>query len=156
MYLVPRHEVRQSHYCRQLWHGTRYSEMSGGGHFGSYWVSRKKPTRYFPRINRPGSSNLSPFLTQSSLPETDKSKDPLLISKPLTEKKPGSPHESDRIVHTRSGYKCSAKFLNIKSKTCFCFLIVYFKLVKVKLLMRKRLLLIAVRIAVRRRRSQLK
>ena len=22
MYLVPRHEVKQSHYCRQLWHDT--------------------------------------------------------------------------------------------------------------------------------------
>lgn len=78
-----------------------FSEMSGGGHFSSYWVSRKNPTRYFPSINRPGSLNLTPFLTQSGLPETDKSKDPLLVSKPLTEKKPDSPHESDRIVHTR-------------------------------------------------------
>ena len=75
--------------------------MSSGGHFKSFWCSRKK-RQYFPTINRLGSVNLSPFLTENSLPETDKSKDPLLVSRPASNKTEEIARETDRIVHTRS------------------------------------------------------
>ena len=76
-------------------------EMSGGGHFKSYWISRKTP-KYYPNIVKVGSTNLSPFLEKSTLPDTEKSKDPLLVSKPVTNKEENIVHESDRIIHTRS------------------------------------------------------
>ena len=74
--------------------------MSSGGHFKSYWVSRKRP-KYFPSLTPRGTTVLSPFLVDSGLPESDKSRDPLLVTKILTEKKVGTAHESDRFIHTR-------------------------------------------------------
>ena len=81
--------------------GTVVCEMSGGGHFKSYWISRKTP-KYYPNIVKLGATNLNPFLEQSNLPDTEKSKDPLLVSKPVTKKEENVVHESDRIIHTRS------------------------------------------------------
>ena len=64
--------------------------MSSGGHFKSFfWTSRKV------NVTRGRS-----YLLHTSLPTTDKSRDPLLISKPITEKEKGKIHETDRIIHT--------------------------------------------------------
>ena len=55
--------------------------MSGGGHFNKkYWISRKLVT---------GRS----FALRAPQESTDKSQDPLLVTRPLTEKKPGIEHE---------------------------------------------------------------
>ena len=74
--------------------------MSSGGHFKSYWNSRKS-RQYLPGINRIGSKNLRPFLEETNIPNTAESQDPLLVSKPITNKKPDISHETDRIIHTR-------------------------------------------------------
>ena len=75
--------------------------MSGGGHFNSYWLSRKKNHQYFPQINQRGSLNLSPFLFETNIAETDKSLDPLLVSKPNQTHNSTDTVETQRVIHTR-------------------------------------------------------
>ena len=62
---------------------------SGGHHQSSFWKSRKV------NVTRGGS-----FLLRTTLPTTDKSQDPLLVSKPVSRKEEHKSHETDRIVHT--------------------------------------------------------
>ena len=65
--------------------------MSYGNHFHSnFWRSRKG------RIPKFGAQ----FLLKTHLPETDKSNDPLLVTKPIEKDFTTFPKETEKVVHT--------------------------------------------------------
>ena len=65
--------------------------MSYGNHFHSnFWTSRKGG---IPKLG-------AQFLVKTHLPETDKSKDPLLVTKPVETDFNSFPKETENIIHT--------------------------------------------------------
>lgn len=72
--------------------------MSGGGHFSSYLKLNNQSYTFLPLLKRLGTNTIVPFLRRDTNYTSETSKDPLTVTRPVSEPVPGQPHETDRII----------------------------------------------------------
>ena len=73
--------------------------MSRGRHFTSAIPNIKKYV-YLPVLKKSGRNTIVPFFESKTRELSQRSSDPLLIAKPIGEKKEGEFHETDKIIRT--------------------------------------------------------